>query len=347
MSSALRLSRPESAPQHGLYGITRKLQRHSLHVVFPPDKYRDKPIERPTANEPSDFASSPITSSPRAFRGVHSRDSRRRGQTPAEKAQIDQALREIFEKLDDKGPSSGRFDLGPANIFDTTLRGRDATGLKPWSRDIRRGFDREENDDVVEALDELKEEVSAIQTDHELLDWARRRIFTAPSTPTPGSIFGEAGNIDNITTFPKTYPRILAHLMKVARQSFNNPHLSLSLFHHAQTLSPESYLSGCLSSAYTELIRTRWECFRDLDGVYRAIMEMDGNAVSWDKTTQREMGKIVEQVGRDVLVRGPGQWGPGVYEILHKLERKIQRSLRQSEYIEERNKRQRERRLWT
>lgn len=199
----------------------------------------------------------------------------------------------------------------------------------------------------MEALDELKEEVSAIQTDHELLEWARRRVFDP--LPAPSSLANVEGEVsdDAPATFPKTYPRILAHLMKVARQSFNNPHLSLSFFHHAQTLSPESYLSGCLSSAYNELIRTRWECFRDLDGVYRAIREMDEHAVSWDKTTQREVGKIVEQVGRDVIRHGTGQWGPGVHDILDKLEKKVSWSIRRTEYVEERNKRQRERRLWT
>jgi hypothetical protein len=136
--------------------------------------------------------------------------------------------------------------------------------------------------------------------------------------------------------------------MKVSRQHFNNPHLSLSLFHQAQTHSPESYLSGCLSSAYTELIRTRWECFRDLEGVYRAIQEMDANAVSWDRTTQSTIGKIVEQVGRDLIQSGQGnRWGEGANEILFHLEKKVQKSLRTSEILQNQAKRDRERRLWS
>lgn len=316
----------------------------------------------------SDTYTSPYASSPRTYRGVHRRDQRAMGQTPAEQSLMDDALREIFRKMppiDALGP----FDLGPSSIFDpmstSAARSRHGNNLepgsRPWSAQIRRGFDREENDDMIEALDELKEEVSEIQTDLELLDWARKRVFTLTTTPTGTESHGQSqGESDQAATdgtattitggvgYPKTYPRILAHLMKVSRQSFNNPQLSLSLFHHAQTLSPESYLSGCLSSAYNELIRTRWECFRDLDGVYAAIMEMDGNAVSWDKTTQREIGKIVEQVGRDVLERGAEQWGgQGVYEILDMLERKVQRSLKQSEYLDERAKRARDRRIYS
>ena len=212
---------------------------------------------------------------------------------------------------------------------------------------------------MVEALDELKEEVSAVSTDFELLDWARRRIFdTLPkpfsisATTHSGPELSPSSEIDEPAPFPSTYPRILAHLMKVSRQHFNNPHLSLSLFHQAQTHSPESYLSGCLSSAYTELIRTRWECFRDLEGVSRAIREMDANAVSWDRTTQSVIGKIIEQVGREMLQNrddeGQGsRWGEEAREILFHLEKKLQRALKTSEFHDYRAKRERERRLWS
>jgi hypothetical protein len=226
---------------------------------------------------------------------------------------------------------------------------RDSTGLRPWSQTVRRGVDREEDDSFAEELDEMKEEVSALTTDLELLDWARRRIFV--STPTsessvdtsliPGSESVEA------MTFPKTYPQIIGHAMRVARQSFNNPHLALSFFHHAQTSSPESYLTGCLASAYNELIKTRWECFRDLDGVDQALREMDANAVSWNIKTQRVVGKIVEEVGREVIEQGADVWGEGVFGILDRLEKKVQRAIRQTEYMDEQAKRRRERRLWS
>jgi hypothetical protein len=135
--------------------------------------------------------------------------------------------------------------------------------------------------------------------------------------------------------------------MKVSRQAFNNPHLALSFFHHARTSSTESYLVGCLASAYNELIRTRWECFRDLDGVDQAIREMDANAVSWDIKSQLVIGKIVEEVGREVLEKGTEAWGgERVYEVLDRLERKVQMAVKHTEYLEHRHKKTRER-LWT
>jgi hypothetical protein len=256
-------------------------------------------------------------------------------------------LNQIFKSLDSGDfKSTGLFnDDSPA--FKGAHSRQDPTGLKEWSPTIRRRTDREEDDRYTEELDEMKEEVSAISTDLELLDWARRRVFTA--TPTPaGDALPLSTDMPEPLAFPKTYPRILAHVMKVSRQAFNNPHLSLAFFHHARTSSTESYLVGCLASAYNELIRTRWECFRDLDGVDQAIREMDANAVSWDIKSQLVIGKIVEEVGREVLEKGTEAWGgERVYEVLDRLERKVQMAVKHTEYLELRNKRNRDNRLWT
>jgi hypothetical protein len=290
----------------------------------------------------------PYSDSPRVKPGVHRRDERTRGQTPFERQRLDEALHQIFKDFDPlKGP--GGFDFSSPAYQGANHGKQDPTGLKEWSPTIRRRTDREEDDRYTEELDEMKEEVSLISTDLELLDWARRRVFTTTSTPS-----GDTAALPLLTDtpeplgFPKTYPKILAHVMKVSRQAFNNPHLSLAFFHYARTSSPESYLVGCLASAYNELIRTRWECFRDLDGVDQAIKEMDANAVSWDMRSQLVIGKIVEEVGREVLEKGSEPWGgERVYEILGRLERKVQKAIRQSEHLEERAKRARDRKIFT
>jgi len=264
---------------------------------------------------------------------------------------MDEALHMIFKDLErDDFSASDLFNPASSAFKGSNRSIQDPTGLKPWSHTVRRRTDREEDDRYTEELDEMKEEVSAISTDLELLDWARRRVFIATSPSTGNADNALSSSMDTIEplAFPKTYPRILAHVMKTARQAFNNPHLSLSFFHYARTSSPESYLVGCLASAYNELIRTRWECFRDLDGVDQAIREMDANAVSWDMKSQLVIGKIVEEVGRDVLEKGPDAWGgERVYEILERLERKVQKAIKQSEYLDEKAKRDREKRLWT
>jgi len=74
---------------------------------------------------------------------------------------------------------------------------------------------------------------------------------------------------------------------------------------------------------------------------------MDANAVSWDIKSQLVIGKIVEEVGREVLEKGPEAWGGDrVYEILDRLERKVQKAIKHTEYLDERGKRTRDKRLW-
>lgn len=314
----------------------------------------------------------PYSDSPRTQRGVHQRNLRAKGQTPSENFRLEQALRDIIRDLDEEpfnkpgglglGPGLGFPIDSPAFRGGQSATGGDASGYKEWSQAVRRRTDRLEDDRYMVEFDEMKEEVQAISTDLELLDWARRRVFTTDTPSTTGSTATTttAGSNEPIPTtptstdmaeplsFPKPYPQILAHVMRVAREAHNNPHLSLSFFHHARTLSIESYLVGCLSSAYNELIKTRWECFRDLDGVDQAIKEMDANAVSWDMKTQLVVGKIVEEVGREVIQKGPEDWGgERVYEILDRLERKVQAAIRKSEYLDKQAKRAREKKIWT
>ena len=190
----------------------------------------------------------------------------------------------------------------------------------------------EEDDAVTEELDQLKEEMSVIGTDVELVEWAKRRVFAA--------------KIDEVTgiTFSNVYPRILAHLLKVVRTNFNNPHLALALFHHAQSHSLESYLAGCLASAYNELLRIRWESFRDLEGVEQGVREMEVNGVGWDNGTQKLVGKVVEEVGRDMLhPAGRARWGDDVYDRLGRMERKVQKDIDSQERYYERKKEDRAR----
>ena len=181
---------------------------------------------------------------------------------------------------------------------------------------------RDKEDAVEEELDSLKEEMSIIDTDAELVNWAERRVFTPISSD------------DNGITFLRSYPRILAHLLKVVRTNFNNPHLALALFHHAQTHSIESYITGCLSSAYNEVLRIRWESFRDLEGVEHGVREMEVNGVSWDGGTHKIVGKVVEEAGAE-LIHGYGQvrYGDEGFDRLKRLDVRLQKDVKSQETI--------------
>lgn len=194
--------------------------------------------------------------------------------------------------------------------------------------------DNAEDDAVIEELDGLKEEMSIIATDAEMVDWAKRRVFTPLTTATE----------EDGPTFSRVYPKILAHLLKVIRNNFNNPHLALALFHHAQTHSLESYLTGCLSPVYNELLRVRWGSFRDLEGVEQGVREMEVNGVRWDVGTQKIVGKVVEEVGREAMAgHGETRHGHDVFDRLAKLDARVQKDIRASNAMFERKKAERNR----
>jgi hypothetical protein len=167
-----------------------------------------------------------------------------------------------------------------------------------------------------EILDAKKEEIALCESDQELLPWAMRVLFHE-QVPSPQSVQDPGGAQDgeasintparlsptNDTPFqvlPQScYPHLLALLMQTFRTKFNNPHISLALFHHAKNLSVTSYVVCCGTEAYNELIEARWLCFRDLRGVHEALEEMSNNKVSVDGRTR----KLVEELRRDIGAR--------------------------------------------
>jgi hypothetical protein len=84
--------------------------------------------------------------------------------------------------------------------------------------------------------------------------------------------------------------------MRTFRDHYRDPNLALFIFHHTQKLSIVSYVFGCSTEVYNELIKTRWDCFRDLQGVYAALEEMTVNGVPLDSVTR----KLVETVRHDI-----------------------------------------------
>lgn len=186
-----------------------------------------------------------------------------------------------------------------------------------FSRDVE-----VENEALTTEVDLLKEEMAAIGTDVELVAWAKERVFA----PIPDELGG--------ITFPRTYPRILAELLKTIRINFGNPNLALALFRHAQSHSPESYLIGCLAPVYNEALRIRWESFRDLIGVDQGVQEMEVNGVRWDKGTQQVVAKVADDVLRDLNnPQTARRWGDDAFAVVQRLEAKVQEDIAEQEDI--------------
>ncbi|OCF54936.1 hypothetical protein L486_07592 [Kwoniella mangroviensis CBS 10435] len=280
------------------------------------------------------------TPSPR-HRGVHSRLRRSAGSTPKEAETFNEILAGIFADLNytsasSSSPGSSRLNssnfgldegygtqrgIGLNDPYSATKSGLGGFGykfglnksnsgtIKNRARNLRSHFiDLEKEDDkddkdleLLEEFEMLKEEMEVISSDVELIEWSKNRVFK-PLASIDNDLNAQTGTTgQSIITYSPTYPKILAHLLRTLRVNYNSPHLVLSLFNYAQNISLESYLSGCLTEVYNEVLLTRWESFRDLKGVELGIREMEIMGVNWDQITARLISKIVEEISKDLL----------------------------------------------
>ena len=215
----------------------------------------------------------------------------------------------------------------------------------------------EEDEALTLELDALKEELAMVSTDVELVNWAAEKAFKPLHSPSPVDSTAPLGSTSDtglssqplyrpptaspspasdpaLQTFSRSYPQILGQLMKTARLNFNNPPLALAFFHRAQTQSLDSYLAGCLAPAYNELLRIRWDSYRDLEGVDQAVREMEVNGVAWNRATSDLVNSIAESVSRDLLTpQGAQRWGPKAAERVARLERRVEKDVRNEEFL--------------
>ncbi|PIL33829.1 hypothetical protein GSI_03535 [Ganoderma sinense ZZ0214-1] len=178
--------------------------------------------------------------------------------------------------------------------------------------------------DADQELDRKKEAMELCETDLELLEWAMREVFgqsgpaaTGTSTETEAGTGGGAA-----AKMSSAYPHLLAALMRTFRDKYRDPHLALAMFDHARNLSIASYVFGCTTPAYNELLETRWWCFRDLRGVVDALEEMRVNGIALDGRTRMLTETVRREVGERTLWQEESSLGSGeVWEMLARIER--------------------------
>ncbi|KAG6920069.1 hypothetical protein DXG01_010137 [Tephrocybe rancida] len=182
-----------------------------------------------------------------------------------------------------------------------------------------------EMDDV---LDRQKEVINLFTSDQELLEWATDAVFgesekyeaAARKAISEAAASGTRGELPMLQ--PPTYPHLVALIMQAFREKFNDPHLALSIFNHARNLSTASYVFGCSSQAYHELIVTRWRCFQDLKGVHDALKEMQVNGVKVSGPTRRLVEKLRREIGDRHLWAEESEIGSDeVWNILAQIEK--------------------------
>ena len=170
--------------------------------------------------------------------------------------------------------------------------------------------------DIDEELDRKKEEIELCDTDVQLLEWTMNEVF-APRQPTITLVQPQLAPAQN----NQLYPHIIATLMRTFRDKFHDPHLALSIFDYAKNSSVPSYVFGCTTPAYNELIETRWFCFHDLKGVLDAVEEMKVNGVEADNRTRRITGTVRKDAPTMQLLEEEDYFGKGKDRVVHILTR--------------------------
>ena len=84
--------------------------------------------------------------------------------------------------------------------------------------------------------------------------------------------------------------------MRLFRIIFHNPLAAHTLFLRAKMLSAESYVLGCTTQLYNELLLSRWESFTDLFSISEILDEMSTNGVKGDRQTVQILQRIQDDV---------------------------------------------------
>jgi hypothetical protein len=177
-----------------------------------------------------------------------------------------------------------------------------------------------------EALDRQIELMNNFESDQALLEWATKEIFGESQRfeeEARKAMSSSKSNTKSMTELPLLqpahYPQLLSHLMKLFREKFGDPHLTLAMFNHARRLSIASYVFGCTTQVYNEIIQTYWECFSDLQSVLQTLEEMKTNAVKVDSHTR----KLIDAIRRDIAEQSlqiDSEEGSETWDLLAKIE---------------------------
>ncbi|KAJ7039152.1 hypothetical protein C8F04DRAFT_1392602 [Mycena alexandri] len=247
--------------------------------------------------------------------GVGPRRSRRHTMTAREISAFNEIFNMIFDSMSEKEKNSGQsgsVDIGGAGMGELFGTIRRHSKRMRWTAKAD------------EELDRKKDEMDGCKNDRELLDWAMREVFGESQTYLQEFKAAQADGGELPMLQPPTYPHLIALLMRTFRDTYRDPHLALSMFDYARHLSTSSYVFGCSTSAYNELIATRWNCFRDLKGVHDALEEMSVNGVDMDTKTQELAEKVRQEVGERTLWIEENEIGQsGAWDMLNNIERLV------------------------
>jgi len=138
----------------------------------------------------------------------------------------------------------------------------------------------------------LEETLDHMETDLSLLQFLDSQVFAVMEGQIQGITEGEWST----ESIRRNYSLILLKAMRLLRTSFRNPLAAHTLFLRAKTLSAESYVLGCSTQLYNELLLSRWHTFTDLYSITEILDEMTTNGLKGDGQTIQILQRIQDDV---------------------------------------------------
>ncbi|CAG8562169.1 12878_t:CDS:1, partial [Acaulospora colombiana] len=108
---------------------------------------------------------------------------------------------------------------------------------------------------------------------------------------------------------PSKYSSLLQEAISACHTLFNDPYLAFSILEQTKRRGMISYVLGCSTEVYNELILVRWNCWRDLCGIEELMNEMVSNGIDFDQQTFHIVNNVISKEiygggdGKDVEVR--------------------------------------------
>jgi hypothetical protein len=160
--------------------------------------------------------------------------------------------------------------------------------LRPLAARVTRDRDNLPTHNTLERNDwnEIEKVMDSCLTDLELSRYLELSVF---------SIIQDPSNTRQ-SPIHFNYSLILLKAMRLFRTTFRNPLAAHTLFLRAKTLSAESYVLGCTTQLYNELLLSRWESFTDLYSITEILDEMSTNGLKGDGQTIQILQRIQDDV---------------------------------------------------
>lgn len=161
----------------------------------------------------------------------------------------------------------------------------------------------------------MRERMVGFGSDLSLLQWSMQNVFgfqtIAIKNPSSATVFPDPRTSPG--TFPSSdsassslkktgpssplYSELLLILFLLLRDTHRSPHAALHIFSLA-SLTPHSYVVGCTSTLYNEVLRTRW-MEGDVETVCSTLEHMRMGGVQLDESTKGIVNAIGEAIRID------------------------------------------------